>query len=499
MGQAGSKGLLTPLECILKNFSDFKKRAGDYGEDVDSFTLRKLCELEWPTFGVGWPKEGTLDFRVVAAVRNIVFGNPGHPDQVIYITVWIDITIERPKYLKDCGCKPTGPSKVLLASQKVNPRRPVLPSAPESPPRMRRAQFLDERPLSPAPAPPPPYPEVPAIAEEGEEGQQPDSTVMASPPHTRSGLEFGAQGPSGMYPLRETGERDMGGRPMRTYVPFTTSDLYNWKNQNPSFSQAPDEVISLLESVFYTHQPTWDDCQQLLRTLFTTEERERVRTESRREVRNDQGVQVTDEREIEAQFPATRPDWDPNTGRGNDNLERYRQILLRGLRAAARKPTNLSKITEVRQGADESPTAYLERLYQAYRTWSPIDPRAPENQAAIVIQFVSQSAPDIRKKIQKIDGFQGKSLSELVAIAQKVFDQREDPAKATHELTQKMAKVLLAQESRAERGSKKTPPGKGRPPLGKNQCAYCKEEGHWKKNCPKLVSGATPVLVEELQ
>lgn len=181
-------------------------------------------------------------------------------------------------------------------------------------------------------------------------------------------------------------------------------------------------------------------------------------------------------------------------------MSQYRQVLLRGLRAAARKPTNLSKVTEVKQGPTESPTAFLERLYQAYRTWTPIDPRAPENQAAIVIQFVSQSAPDIRKKIQKMDGFQGKSLSELVAIAQKVFDQREDPTKATHELTQKMAKVLLAREGRPEgRGNKKTPQGKKRVPLGKDQCAYCKEEGHWKKECPKLKGNAAPVLFEETQ
>ena len=54
----------------------------------------------------------------------------------------------------------------------------------------------------------------------------------------------------------------------------STSDLYNWKNQNPPFSEDPQGMITLLESVFYTHQPTWDDCQQLLGTLFTTEERE---------------------------------------------------------------------------------------------------------------------------------------------------------------------------------------------------------------------------------
>nr|AGV92855.1 gag protein [Echidna ERV] len=494
MGQGRSKGPLSPLGCLLKNFSDFQRRADNYGVSVNNFDLRRFCELEWPAFKVGWPDTGTLDIGVAAAVRRVVDGNPGHPDQIPYITIWIDIIVDNPKYLKDCGCRPLGATKVLVSStlgSKVARKPPVLPTQPESP---RRGQAPPPR------APPPPYRE-PSAPPGGEVSPQPDSTGPPSPPHTRSGTGFGptggAPGVSGIYPLRETGERDETGRPVRTYVPFTTLDLYNWKNQNPSFSQAPEEVINLLESVFYTHQPTWDDCQQLLRVLFTTEERERVKAESKKEVRNIHGEPSTDAREVEAQFPSGRPDWDPNTPGGEANLNQYRQILLRGLRAAARKPTNLSKITEVRQGPTESPTAYLERLYQAYRTWTPIDPGSPDNQAAIVIQFVSQSAPDIRKKIQKMDGFQGKSLSELVAIAQKVFDQREDPTRTTYELTQKMAKVLLAREGHSESRRRGGRSGQKRLPLGKDQCAYCRENGHWKRDCPKLKGDAAPVLVEE--
>jgi hypothetical protein len=56
------------------------------------------------------------------------------------------------------------------------------------------------------------------------------------------------------------------------YVIFSTTDLYNWKQQNLYFSEKPQGLILLLEIVFFTHQPTWDDCQQLLQTLFTAEE-----------------------------------------------------------------------------------------------------------------------------------------------------------------------------------------------------------------------------------
>ena len=83
-----------------------------------------------------------------------------------------------------------------------------------------------------------------------------------TPPHTRSGLQYNENppAPAAVLPLREVGEEGPEGLPLRAYVPFTTSDLYNWKNQNPPFSEDPQVLITLLESVFYTHQPTWDDC-----------------------------------------------------------------------------------------------------------------------------------------------------------------------------------------------------------------------------------------------
>jgi hypothetical protein len=45
-----------------------------------------------------------------------------------------------------------------------------------------------------------------------------------------------------------------------------------------------------------------------------------------------------------------------------------------GLRAAARRPTNLAKVKAITQGENESPAAFLERLYDAYRQYTPQDP-----------------------------------------------------------------------------------------------------------------------------
>jgi hypothetical protein len=39
-----------------------------------------------------------------------------------------------------------------------------------------------------------------------------------------------------------------------------------------SYSEKSQAMVDLLESIFQTHQPTWDDCQQILLTFFNTEE-----------------------------------------------------------------------------------------------------------------------------------------------------------------------------------------------------------------------------------
>jgi hypothetical protein len=39
-----------------------------------------------------------------------------------------------------------------------------------------------------------------------------------------------------------------------------------------SFMEKPQALIDLMQSIIQTHKPTWTDCQQLLLTIFNTEE-----------------------------------------------------------------------------------------------------------------------------------------------------------------------------------------------------------------------------------
>jgi hypothetical protein len=161
------------------------------------------------------------------------------------------------------------------------------------------------------------------------------------------------------------------------YWPFSASDLYNWRNNNPSFSKDPSKLTALIESILVTHQPTWDDCQQLLQALLTTEEKQRVFLEARKNVPGENGRPTQLPNEIEAAFPLERPNWDFTTAEGRNHLRLYRQLLIAGLHGAARRPTNLAQVKQIIQGPEESPSAFLERLKEAYRMYTPYDPEDP--------------------------------------------------------------------------------------------------------------------------
>ena len=54
-----------------------------------------------------------------------------------------------------------------------------------------------------------------------------------------------------------------------------------------------------------------------------------------------------------------------------------------------------------------------------------MDPQAEESRAAVLLAFVNQAAPDIRKKLQKIEGLGEQMIQDLLKAAEKVFNNRE--------------------------------------------------------------------------
>lgn len=108
-------------------------------------------------------------------------------------------------------------------------------------------------------------------------------------------------------PLRVVSPQDDKSNEQMQYWPFNTSDLYTWKNQNPSFSDNLRAPINLLDSVIFTHQPTWENYNQLLQVLFTVEERERILTKAQKLFPGPDGNPTVNPALIEQIFPLTHP------------------------------------------------------------------------------------------------------------------------------------------------------------------------------------------------
>lgn len=79
------------------------------------------------------------------------------------------------------------------------------------------------------------------------------------------------------------------------------------------------------------------------------------------------------------------------------------------------------------QGKEETPSAFLERLKEAYRIYTPYDPEDPGQATSVSMSFIWQSSPDIRSKLQRLEGLQGYTLQDLLKEAEKIFSKRETP------------------------------------------------------------------------
>ena len=99
----------------------------------------------------------------------------------------------------------------------------------------------------------------------------------------------------------------------------------------PSLSDNPKGLINLFETVLFTHQPTWDDIQQLMRVTFMTKDQERIMHEARKNAPSDMGAPSIDQAVVDSGFTLTRPDWDFNTAEGKGHLKFYHQTPLAGL------------------------------------------------------------------------------------------------------------------------------------------------------------------------
>lgn len=146
----------------------------------------------------------------------------------------------------------------------------------------------------------------------------------------------------------------------------------------------------------------------------------------------------------------------------------------------------------------------------------------------MALAFIGQSAADIKKKLQRLEGLQDYTLQDLVKEAEKVYHKKETEEerqerekreaeereeqrdhRQTRNLTRILAVVVGERDIAGCREGKRagcrqtgnlgnrrprTGNGRRKPPLEKDQCACCKEKGHWARECPKRKENTHKVL-----
>ncbi|KAL0593885.1 Gag-Pol polyprotein [Plecturocebus cupreus] len=120
--------------------------------------------------------------------------------------------------------------------------------------------------------------------------------------------------------------------------------------------------------------------------------------------------------------------------------------------------------------------------------------------------FDEQGRNNIRWKLQKFEGFDGKNATELISVATQVYinseqekektakrKTKEKPEVVAAAQAKELVAALASREDNFGRGrghgcgqdqGRDQSEGEGQFKLGRNQCVICKKEGHWKRDCP---------------
>ena len=88
-------------------------------------------------------------------------------------------------------------------------------------------------------------------------------------------------------------------------------------------------------------------------------------------------------------------------------------------------PLNYGKLTDIEQEEKKAPGKFLDRLREALCRFAEIDPESEEGRVILKDRFLTQSAPDILRKLLKQAYGPIQPLDNLLQLAQTVYYGRE--------------------------------------------------------------------------
>ena len=154
-------------------------------------------------------------------------------------------------------------------------------------------------------------------------------------------------------------------------------------------------------------------------------------------------------------------------------------------------------MADIEQEEKEAPGKFIDRLREALRRFTEIDPKSEAGKVILKDSFLTQSAPDIHRKLLKWAYGPNQSLDNLLQLAQTVYYGREckekkERQRKTKEQVEAFAMAMKTVLKFPEKNAQRDPGEKGW------ACYYCGKEGHLKRDCPQA-SKPPPGSMSSLQ
>ncbi|KFQ96997.1 hypothetical protein Y956_09185, partial [Nipponia nippon] len=147
--------------------------------------------------------------------------------------------------------------------------------------------------------------------------------------------------------------------PVIARVLFSIADLNNWKQAVGNYRDNPDKVAKAFDTMIRTTDPDWKDTDAIMSVLFDSTESEMIFRTARTQIEGQIATGQLQGR-WEQHLPSTDPDWDPNDRTERELMKLYQKLILFGVRNAVPKVVNWSKLYQIKQNKEESPTEFLD-------------------------------------------------------------------------------------------------------------------------------------------
>ncbi|KFZ56667.1 hypothetical protein N338_11263, partial [Podiceps cristatus] len=143
---------------------------------------------------------------------------------------------------------------------------------------------------------------------------------------------------------------------MMIRVPFSTSDLGEWRKIVKDYRSDPVSVTKHFQFIVKQHNPDWKDIQLLLELMTETEKQLILKTA--RDLAED--YYKTTGGDVKEYFPLRDPKWDVNRTAHMERLQAYQEWVSKGMEKSIPKTINWSSFYAVKQGSSESPSEFLD-------------------------------------------------------------------------------------------------------------------------------------------